>query len=470
MRNFVYFVLFVGACLSFCVFAECVVDGSVVGDAYSKLWNADVQRRIDERIERHRKADGDFEVSAPDGTEVKVEQLTHAFQFGSHIFNFDQLGRDDWNDEYKAVFTNLWNAATVPFYWNAMEPSQGAIRYGAGPRDGAAFWNSVGGMSAKDKAQFTEYRRPAPDPILDFCEANGISPHGHVMIYPPFHPAWTTNGVDAAALAGRYERRIRQLGAHYGARIPQWDVVNESVDRSCTMAGPFHDKVCWGRPNMLVPEDYTFRCYKWAETAFPHEVKFVVNDSWRDIYVPFVQQLIDRGTKIDVVGIQMHIFSADDVQKIAAGEPCLANGTSWAPEDQIAMLRKLDTLGRPIHLSEITIPAFDDSPEGWAQQARIARDNYRLWFSWPSIYRITWWNMVDYTYHKESLASGLYTKDMKKKPVFYALNNLVNHEWKTQLTVKAKDGRVSFRGFKGRYRLAWKDSGGREQMKTVDVR
>ena len=445
--------------------AEC----SALPEAYSRMWNAELQTGIDERIEKYRKSDGVFDVPAPDGTEVMVEQISHEFQFGSHIFNFDQLGRDDWNDLYKATFTNLWNAATVPFYWNAMEPGEGAVRYGAALRDSASFWNSVGGMSAKEKAQFTEYRRPAPDPILDFCEVNGISPHGHVIIYPPFHPAWTTNGVDAAALAGRYERRIRQLGAHYGARIPQWDVVNESVDRSCTMSGPFHDKVCWSRPALLVPEDYTFRCYKWAEAAFPHGVKFVVNDSWREIYVPFVQQLIDRGAKIDVVGIQMHIFSADDVRTIAAGKPCLANGTSWAPEDQITMLKKLDTLGRPIHLSEITIPAFDGSPEGWAQQARIARDNYRLWFSWPSIYRITWWNMVDYTYHKESLASGLYTKDMERKPVYYALDNLINHEWKTILTVRAHGGKLSFRGFKGRYRLAWKDKYGIARDALVEL-
>ena len=441
-----------------------------VPDAYRAQWNDKVNAEIDARIEKWRKADGVFQVGAPSGTNVKVEQVSHAFQFGSHIFNFDQLGRDDWNDEYKAVFTNLWNAATVPFYWREMEPSEGAIRYGSGPRDGAAFWNSVGEMSAKDKAQFTEYRRPAPDPILDFCEANGISPHGHVMIYPPFHPAWTTNGVDAAALAERYERRIQQLGMHYGDRLPQWDVVNESVDRSCTMAGPFHDKVCWSRPNMLVPDDYTFRSYKWAAGSFPRDVKFVINDSWRDIYVPFVQQLIDRGAKIDIVGIQMHIFRADQARKIAAGEPCLANGTSWAPEDQIAMLRKLDTLGRPIHLSEITIPASGDSSEGLARQARLARDNYRLWFSWPSIYRITWWNMVDYTYHKESLASGLFTKDMEKKPVYYALDKLINYEWRTRLSVKADEqGRIFFRGFRGKYRLSWEDSAGEKHAKFVEV-
>ena len=453
----------------FAVVAKDVHSECSAANAYSRLWNVEVQAQIDERIEKHRKADGEFEVSVPDGVDVKVEQVSHAFQFGSHIFNFDQLGRDDWNDLYKATFTNLWNSATLSFYWKGMEPQEGAPRYDAGPRDNAKFWNSVSGMSAEAKSQFIEYRRPAPDPILDFCEANGISPHGHVMIYAPFHPPWTTNGVDAAALAKRYERRIRQLGAHYGARIPQWDVVNESVDRSCTMAGPFHDKVCWSRPNLLVPEDYTFRSHQWAEEAFPASVKFVVNDSWRDIYVPFVRTLIERGAKIDVVGIQMHIFSAQHARKIASGEPCLANGTSWAPKDQIEMLKKLDTLGRPIHPSEITIPAFDDSPEGWVAQAKIARDNYRLWFSWPSIYRITWWNMVDYTYHKESLASGLYTKDMKAKPVYHALDKLINHEWKTRLTAKAKGGKVSFRGFNGRYRLSWKNTDGKERFVFVEL-
>lgn len=208
------------------VVAKGVCAESNASDAYSQLWNTEVQSQIDLRIEKHRKADGKFEVPVPDGTEVKVEQVSHAFQFGSHIFNFDQLGRDDWNDLYKATFTNLWNSATLPFYWKGMEPEEGVVRYSAGSRDCAEFWNSVCGMSAKEKSQFIEYRRPSPDPLLDFCEKNGISPHGHVMIYPPFHPPWTTNGVDAAVLGKRYERRIRQLGAHYGARIPQWDVVN----------------------------------------------------------------------------------------------------------------------------------------------------------------------------------------------------------------------------------------------------
>jgi hypothetical protein len=77
--------------------------------------------------------------------------------------------------------------------------------------------------------------------------------------------------------------------------------------------------------------------------------------------------------------------------------------------------------------------------------------------------------MVDYTYHKESLASGLYTKDMKAKPVYHALDKLINHEWKTRLTAKAKGGKVSFRGFKGRYRLSWKNTDGKERFVFVEL-
>ena len=445
--------------------------GADVPEAYLGLWNAAVNAGIDERIERCRKADATVD-GLPAGAEIRIEQVSHDFQFSSHIFNFDQLGRDDWNAQYRATFTNLWNAATVSFYWDRMEVKEGEIRYAEGPRDTAEFWKSVKDESAKEKwEKYAEYRRPAPDPVLDFLDANGVSAHGHLMIYPALPPVWATNGVDKAGLAGRFERRIRQLGEHYGARLDQWDVVNESVDRSCSMAGPYHDKVVWGRPNILVPDDYTFRCHKWAEAAFPASVKFEMNDSWRPIYPPFVRSIIDRGAKVDVVGLQMHIFSANHARMIFEGRPCIANGTDWTPEAQFRMLRELDTLKRPIHISEITIPAPDDTPEGEAVQARMIRDNYRLWFSWPSVYRITYWNLVDHTYHKENLASGLYTADMRKKKAYYALDRLINHEWKTRQTARADgEGRVAFRGFRGRYRLDWKDANGNFRSKTVYVK
>ena len=110
-------------------FAE-TPDRSLMGDAYWEIWNDAEQARIDADIEANRKADGAFEVDALDGAAVRVEQIDHAFRFGAHIFNFNQLGKTEYNDAYKASYGKggLFNLATVAFYWVDYEPEPGKLR------------------------------------------------------------------------------------------------------------------------------------------------------------------------------------------------------------------------------------------------------------------------------------------------------------------------------------------------------
>jgi hypothetical protein len=83
---------------------------------------------------------------------------------------------------------------------------------------------------------------------------------------------------------------------------------------------------------------------------------------------------------------------------------------------------------------------------------------------------ITWWNTVDGAgVAGEPLVSGLFTVDMQKKPAYYALDQLVNHEWRTNIDVPAKDGKVVFRGFRGRYRLTWTGADGKTVSKLVEL-
>ena len=107
-------------------------DRSLMSDAYWAIWNDVEQARIDADIEKNRKADGEFVVDAPNGTAVHVEQMDHAFRFGAHIFNFNQLGRTEYNDAYKASYGKggLSNQATVSFYWIDHEPTPGTFRFG----------------------------------------------------------------------------------------------------------------------------------------------------------------------------------------------------------------------------------------------------------------------------------------------------------------------------------------------------
>ena len=50
---------------------------------------------------------------------------------------------------------------------------------------------------------------------------------------------------------------------------------------------------------------------------------------------------------------------------------------------------------------------------------------------------------------------------MKPKIVYHALNNLINKEWRTNEMVKPNGkGEISWRGFKGKYRITWVDKAG----------
>lgn len=430
--------------------------GKIMGEAYWKIWNPEIQKQIDRDIEKYRKADAVLKlVDIAEGTDVKIEQLTHDFQFGANIFNFNQLGSDELNQKYKDLYGTLFNSATIPFYWKAFEPVSGKPRYEATEIDSPSYWNNL----TEPWKEF-HWRRPSPEKIIEFCEQKGIHMHGHPLIWGNVvwsHPIWISKSPDKVDEMERlFEKRVREVAAYYSDRIPSWDIVNESVD-------PTPGKPRYG----VIPEDYTYKSFKWAEEGFPTSVLFNINDSWRNVYPPFIKVLIERGTKIDVVGLQMHLFNDKVCLDLADGKKINHNNTSWDPLDVIQYLKELDALERPIHLSEITIPAPGEDYKANQIQAIIAYNMYRLWFSWPSIFKITWWNVVDDCGAAgEPVKSGLFTRQMDPKPSFFALNGLINKEWKTSLIVKPDKKRlIKFRGFKGNYRITWMDQQGNLQIK-----
>ena len=81
--------------------------------------------------------------SVLENVKVKLEQKTHDFKFGCNLFMLDELETDEKNAKFKEMYPQLFNLATLPFYWNAIEPEEGKTRY------------------TKDSPKM--YRRPNPD-------------------------------------------------------------------------------------------------------------------------------------------------------------------------------------------------------------------------------------------------------------------------------------------------------------------
>ena len=135
-----------------------------------------------------------------------------------------------------------------------------------------------------------------------------------------------------------------------------------------------------------------------------------------------------------------------------------------------ARLDMMARTGRRIHISEVTIPQSEKGAKGLAVQAAAVRNLYRIWFSHKAVAGITWWNLVDgCSFPGEPQISGLFMRDMRPKPAYKVLDSLINGEWRTKGVAAVKDGKVSFRGFKGRYRLTWKGVDGKPHEKVVDA-
>ena len=466
-----------------------------MSDGYRALWNEQVQARIDSDIEDNRKADGTFSLGLPEGTEVRAELIRHDFVFGAHIFNFDQLGTDERNRKYKELYGTLFNSATIAFYWGPFEPEEGKCRFQADERDTAEFWNNC-----KEPKLEAHWRRPPTDPVVEFCEKKGIRLHGHTLTWGNTtwqYPRWlmaklpkdilvqmltdTRNGTNimtksaaeierllpdfADELNKQMERRIRVIAERYGDRVSSWDVCNESAtdfERGNHVPGAKLCKSVYG----FMPGDYTYHSFQVADDAFPKSVQLNINDyNLGRCYPDQVDDLRSRGCRIDIMGAQTHLFNPQTCLDIAEGKSDIQS-----PERVWKTMETIARAGLPIHLSEITITAPNNDERGQAIQAVIARDLYRLWFSIKPMMGITWWNVVDDCGAPgEPSVSGLFSRDMAPKPAFHALDGLINGEWKTTKELRAgKDGAVSFRGFRGHYRLSWTQDG-REHETTVHV-
>ena len=471
--------------------------------AYYDRWNADEQARIDADIEQYRKADATVALGAPAGAEVAVEQVSHAFRFGAHTFNFDQLGAHERNERYKALWNGafadgaLFNSGTIAFYWRPFEPVEGKMRFDPAPEDSEDWWNAC-----PDPKEQRFWRRPPSEPVVRFLEDKGAWRHGHPLVWSNHewhYPDWLMaklpkeimaemltddrSGVSImkqpmemvlkrlpadfpAQVESAHRRRIEAIAARYADRVNSWDVCNESAND--WTAGRLVPGAPLSRSYRFswLPGDYCHWAFRECMRLFPAKSVLSINDYQLDAdYAEQTRDQLARGDKIDLQGMQMHLFNPADCEAIAQGKIELRSPAHVRSQIAAAHARP----GLPIHLSEITISAPGGDERGEAIQAEIARNLYRLWFSLPDMVAITWWNVVDDCGAPgEPSVSGLFHRDMTPKKSYFALDRLVNDEWRTRLTVKAgADGAVSFRGFRGAYRLSWRDAAG--AVRTADA-
>ncbi|MGN1360068.1 MAG: endo-1,4-beta-xylanase [Kiritimatiellia bacterium] len=282
-----------------------------------------------------------------------------------------------------------------------------------------------------------------------------------------------------ANLQRLYNQRIEEIMAYCGERVHSWDVVNESSRDWFYRCGTNSEnnlpltKSVYG----IMPPNYVLEAFRLAAKQAPMSAKLAIND-WNlkgHIYRDQIADLLAHGARIDMLGIQFHIFFDKDFSAIVNGEP-----RAWGPSNPDGIRRiftELGKFGRPIHLSEITIPSPGGSPEAMQQQAIVAVNLYRAWFAQPACSAITWWHTLDganATGGIENGWGGIMDAEGRPKPVYNALYDLIHRQWKTTgdfISFRRDDGRIAvrWRGFKGKYRVRFTGSDGVEHIKYVEL-
>jgi hypothetical protein len=75
---------------------------------------------------------------------------------------------------------------------------------------------------------------------------------------------------------------------------------------------------------------------------------------------------------------------------------------------------------------------------------------YTLAFGHPSVVSFSWWDFTENDSYIKG--SALLNRDLSPKPAYRVLDQLINHDWKTQAQLRTDaDGRAVVRGFFGGY-------------------
>ena len=418
-------------------------------------------KRISEGIEKYRKGNAEIIVTDKSGkpipnVAIKVKQKSHEFCFGANLFMLDEFETENKNEKYKTYFADVFNMATLPFYWDTLEPERGKPRYAA------------------DSPKI--YRRPAPDHCIAYCEKHGIEPREHALAYDAFFPKWLYRA-SVSEVKRELERRYGEISERYADKIRTIEVTNE-MEWQCGKTA-FYDE-----------PDFVEWCFKLAEKYFPNN-QLGINEHaglcWADKcrvtdkYYAYIEANMLKGARIDAIGMQYHLFNRreDEYEKTRL---------TLNPESLYRHMDLYSSFGKPLQITEVTVPAYSWASEDEEIQAEIIEKLYSIWFSHPNVEQIIYWNLVDGYAHvwdpdlekikasqgnmslgENHYYGGLLRFDLSPKPAYYKIKELIQKTWHTQTeTTTNEKGVATFRGFYGQYEIEI-IAGGKSIAKTVEI-
>jgi len=388
-------------------------------------------------IERHRKADLEVRVSDAGGrpcrgVPLSVRMVRHEFLFGCALFDAladrEEEGRKPADEtllcrweKFRQLAKDLFNFATLPFYWKTYEREKGRTASGFVSR------------------------------LYDWCVSSGMTPKGHPLVWHEAVPAWLPQDETELLrlMRERLERIARDFGPRGGHPLAFVDFINEPTAAPRHFSNPVARWMQRVGPDEAITTAYDF-CRE-----FDLPSRGIINHYLHDDeFFCAVRRLIDSGRKVAAVGLQSH-------QHSGTRPPSMF----WETSDRFA------SLGVAVHWTENSVlsgehkklrlvneqleapSCWPSTPEGEERQAQELVDQYTTLFGHPAVAALTQWNFSD-ARSWLGAPSGLLDRNLNPKPAYEALYRLIKKEWWTDAQSKTNgEGLCRLRVFRGNYEI-----------------
>jgi endo-1,4-beta-xylanase len=382
------------------------------------------------RIEKHRKGDVRISLTGKDGkpltgAAIQVRQVGSEFLFGGSIFPLVyKLQTGDLKlplkeggpyHKFGKRYAELFNFATLPYYWWGYEKERGKPVHAS--RERLAAW----------------------------CRERNITTKGHPLVWNYSQLKWLPN--DLAEVEKLQLAHVSDCVKRFRGKIDVWDVVNETTNfaQKPNKARAPTVTAMWEKIGRI---EFPRRAFRAARKANPNATLIINDFHVGDDFAEVVGGMVDKKGKplYDAIGLQSHMHGGN-----------WSNAKLWSVCERFAAFKK------PIHFTEMTMLSGKkgwnipkprlSTPQGETEQAREVKRVYTLLFSHPSVEAITWWNLTDAHAWMQAPA-GLLGKDMSPKPAYNVLKKLITEDWRTKMNLTTdRSGTAEFRGFYGRYEL-----------------
>ena len=205
-------------------------------------------------------------------------------------------------------------------------------------------------------------------------------------------------------------------------------------------------------------------CPDWVTDENVEDAKLLYGD-WNvhgEEYFDFLRTLRENDVDIDIIGMQSH-----------------QHRDLWTQEETLRVMDRAAEFGWPIHFPECSVCSgkpigemnygagavnrFSETEEDLYWQADFTKDFYTLVFSHPAVEALSWFDFTDHRWL--NAPAGLVDDDLNPKPVYAALDDLINRQWHTDADLTTSTaGICGTRLFFGTYEITVEAAGVRKTV------